>query len=298
MSAETGPLPPPTSAGSSGADGAPPGRIIRSRPGGALLDAPFRLGDVPALTEALVRASEGRLERLRDAANEVETRLRRQIEDNRGRIARATEEAERRIEERAQETALRAAETIETARREGREQGVREGAAAGRAEGFEQGLREGREHALEEARERMRTLAPALEELVAGLARERRELREGAHRDLLDLALEIARRIVRREVESLPPVVIGTIRSAIERIDAKRGIVVEVHPADRAAAEECLTGLLGGLASEGSFAIIERPELTRGGCLVRTEHGMVDDTIETRFELIGERLLGREEVLG
>jgi len=281
------------------ATGEPPAsRVIRPRPGGAAIDHRFRLEDVPALTDALVRASEGRLERLRGAATEVETRLRRQVEESRRRIATAIELAERRIDERALETARRAAEAIEKAHREGREHGEREGLAAGREEGLARGISEGREQALAETRERLGTLLPALDSLVTGLARERRELRESAHRDLLDLALEIARRIVRREVEKPPAVVVELLRSAIERIDAKRGLVVEIHPADRAAAEECLSGLLGGLAVEGAITIVERPEISRGGCLVRTDCGCVDETIETQFELIGERLHGREEVLG
>jgi len=280
------------------ADENPGRRVIRPRPGGALLDHRFRLEDVSALTDALVRASEGRIERLRGAASEVEQRLRRQVEQSRQRIAAAIEAAELRIEERVQETARRAGEAIEKAHREGREHGEREGFAAGYSEGLEKGLREGRESALEEARSRVRTLVPALEELVADFGRERRELRESAQRELLELALEVARRVVRREVEMPPPVVVESLRAAIERIDRKRGLVIEIHPADRAAAEECLPGLLGGIAAEEAVTIVEHPERSRGGCRVRTECGTVDETIETQFELLDERVLGREEVLG
>ncbi len=276
------------------------GRVIRPGAGGALLDRRFRLEDISALTEALVNASRGRIERLRGAAHQVEETLRNQAEESRARISAVIAAAEQQIEDRVRDTTRRSGEAIEKSYREGLEQGEREGFAKGYGEGLEKGLREGRGRAHEETRialeERTATLVPALESLIEEFGREQRELRDSARQDLLELALEIARRIVRREVEIPPAVVVDTMHAAIDRIDARRGLVVEIHPDDRGAAEEFLSRVFGHLEAAESVTIVEHPERSRGGCRVRTECGSIDETIETQFELIEERLRGREGV--
>lgn len=273
-------------------------RVVRPKDGGPTLDARFRLEDVDALTEALVRSSRGRLERLSGAASTLEEKLRRRVDESRRRITEAMETAEEQIEERVRETTERSRDAVEAAYREGHAQGERAGFEEGRARGLEEGRVDGRETAHAETaldlEERTRRIVPVLEAMLDELARERRALHDDARRDLIELSLEVARCVIRREVEIPPYPVIENVHAAIERIEARRRLLIEIHPDDRAAVDEYLSGLYGRLETEESIEIVEHPELERGGCRVRTECGTVDETIETQLALITEALLGRE----
>ena len=276
------------------------GRVLRPRPGGTGLGGSFRLSDVPALTEALQSASRGRIERVHGTATDLERELEERAKKGRRAIETALAEARSSIESRVREIAERADRVVERARHEAHEAGERAGYERGYAEGLARGAEEGRARAhaetLETLEERTASLVPTLASLFDELERERRELRECAHRDLLELAVTIAGRIVHREVEGPSPVVVDALHAAIDRIETRHGLTVELHPADRAAAEEYLGSLFGRCEGDPTITIVERSERARGGCRVWTECGCVDQTIETQFSLIEERLLGRGEV--
>jgi len=279
-------------------------RVIRPSDRGALLDQRFQLEDISELTEALVRNSQGRIEHLRGAAYEFEERLRAQVERSRQQITEAMRAARKQIEDRVNETTRRSQEAVDRAYQEGRERGEREGFEQASNEGFQKGYSEGLEKGLLEGRskaydevmselsESTGGLVPALESLVQEFDQERRQLRDCAHRDLLELAVTMARRIVRREVESPEGVIRDVLRAAIDRIENQHGLKIEIHPKDRLAAEEYLSEIYGKVSAQDSIEIVEKTDLERGGCIVRAVCGTVDQSIETQFSLIEERLLG------
>ena len=283
-------------------------RVIRPSHQGALLDRRFGLEDISALTEALVQTSRGRIERLKGTAHEVEEKLRLRVAESQKQISAAMRTAQDQINAQVTETTRRSQETIDRAFKDGFEKGEREGRDAGTRNGFETGYSEGLEKGLLEGRDKAYTehatrleegtahLVPTLESLIEQITRESIVRREAAHRDLLELAIEVAHRVIRREAAAPDPVIVEILHTAIDRIENRHSLSIEIHPDDRKAVEEHLAGLADRLLGEASITIVERPEQERGGCLVRTEAGTVDQTIETQLALIEERLIGESEV--
>ena len=273
-----------------------------------MLDRRFGLEDISALTEALVQTSRGRIERLKGTAHEVEEKLRLRVEESQKQISAAMRTAKDQIDAQVSETTRRSQEAIDRAFKDGFEKGEAEGLAAGTKNGFETGYSEGLEKGLLEGREKAYAehaarleegtahLVPTLESLIESLTEQSTTRREAAHQDLLSLALEIARRVIRREVAAPEPAIVDVLHAAIDRIENGHALSIEIHPDDRAAVDTHLEGLADRLFGGGTITVVERPEQERGGCLVRTEAGTVDQTIETQIALIEERLIGESEV--
>ena len=157
-------------------------------------------------------------------------------------------------------------------------------------EAFEQGLAEGREAGQKEARAQVERLAG----MFFDLAKPFEVLDEEVERELLTLAMALARQIVRRELKTDPTQIIGIIREAIAALPvAAREVRVHLHPEDAAVVRVHLAPT----ESERAWAIVEDPVMARGGCQVTTSTSRIDARLETRLGAILSELLGTEREL-
>lgn len=155
-------------------------------------------------------------------------------------------------------------------------------------EGFELGKREGLEHGRSQVQEQVRHM----ESVVALLARPLAELDEQVVEEVSELAMVIARHIIRREIKTDPGQVVAVARQAINELPVgSREIRVYVHPED---AELLREGLGSADQGAGSWRIEEDPAMSRGGCRVETEASRVDASVERRLAAIAAELLGGE----
>jgi flagellar assembly protein FliH len=161
---------------------------------------------------------------------------------------------------------------------------------AARGQAFEETLRSARAAALREGetagRSRaMAELQPVLERLaatIADLAAFRPRLRREAEADMLQLALAIARRVLRRELSIDPEALHGLVLAALERLEMQELARVRVHPSQAAAVAALLRQTGGGPAVE----VAPDPALDRGAAIFETSRGSLDASIETQMQEI------------
>jgi flagellar assembly protein FliH len=154
-------------------------------------------------------------------------------------------------------------------------------------EAFEQGLAEGREA----GRAEVRAQVERLEGMFFDLAKPFEELDAEVERELLTLAMTLARQIVRRELKTDPTQIIGIVREAISALPvAARDVRVHLHPEDAAVVRQNLAPT----ESERAWQLVEDPVMARGGCQVTTATSRVDARLETRLGAILSELMGTE----
>jgi flagellar assembly protein FliH len=156
-------------------------------------------------------------------------------------------------------------------------------------EAFDQGLKEGREAGIGEARVQVERLAGMFHDLSKPFE----VLDAEVERELLTLAMALARQIVRRELKTDPTQIIGIIRDAIAALPvAAREVRVHLHPEDAAIVRQNLAPT----ESERAWAIIEDPVMARGGCQITTATSRIDARLETRLGAILSDLMGTERM--
>ncbi len=154
-------------------------------------------------------------------------------------------------------------------------------------EAFEQGLAEGRDAGHAEARAQVERLTAMFHDL----ARPFEVLDVEVERELLALAMALARQIVRRELKTDPTQIIGIIRDAIAALPvAARDVRVQLHPEDAAVVRQHLAPT----ESERAWVIVEDPVMARGGCQITTATSRIDARLETRLGAILSELMGTE----
>ena len=154
-------------------------------------------------------------------------------------------------------------------------------------EAFAMGLAEGRAAGRAEIRAQVERLSG----MFYDLSRPFEELDQEVERELLTLAMALARQIVRRELKSDPTQIIGIIREAIAALPvAAREVRVHLHPEDAAVVRENLAPT----ESERAWTIVEDPVMARGGCQITTASSRIDARLEVRLGAILSELLGTE----
>ncbi|HHJ13535.1 MAG TPA: flagellar assembly protein FliH [Gammaproteobacteria bacterium] len=154
-----------------------------------------------------------------------------------------------------------------------------------RREGYEQGLAQGREAGVGEFVDRVMRL----ETLVQALDRPFEELDEAVERQLAELAMIVARQIVRRELHTEPEQVVGVVREALSALPLNaRNVRLCLHPEDVILVREALS--LHG--SDTEIRLVEDPVLSRGGCRVVTDSSQIDASVEARLNAIIAHTLG------
>jgi flagellar assembly protein FliH len=154
-------------------------------------------------------------------------------------------------------------------------------------EAFAQGLAEGRAAGRAEVRAQVERLSG----MFYDLAKPFEVLDIEVERELLTLAMALARQIVRRELKTDPTQIIGIIREAIAALPvAAREVRVHLHPEDAAVMRDNLAPT----ESERAWMIVEDPVMARGGCVINTTTSRIDARLETRLGAILSELLGTE----
>lgn len=155
------------------------------------------------------------------------------------------------------------------------------------AKGYAQGERAGAEAAAARADAVLRRLASTIDELQ-GL---RRELVQRAERDVAQLAMAIARRIVMRELALDQDLLLTMARVALDRLADVATASIRLHPDDYAGV---MATRGGGAAASAGVQIVADPGVRRGGCVVQSEFGSVDVGAAAQIDELTHALFGDE----
>jgi flagellar assembly protein FliH len=157
---------------------------------------------------------------------------------------------------------------------------------------------EGRQAALQAAEtaiqnkldEQLKQLLPALESAAQQIVQTKDLWQRHWEQNLLRLATKIAERVVRREIATEPEIPLTLVREALELASGSQKVTLHLHPADRAALGDRVQQLAARMAKLGPVHVVSDETVTRGGCRVHTEFGVIDQQIESQLQRIEAEL--------
>ena len=161
-------------------------------------------------------------------------------------------------------------------------------------EAYEKGFSQGQKDGFALGKKRLEETAKRLEALIENLSELKSRLYRESEEEILRLSIEIARKIVQRELSLDGEAVLRTIRKAVDFLNERTSIKVLVNPADMEKVKETLPELRTGKKIE-NIELIEDPSVARGGCILQTGFGTINATIEDQLAAIAEEL---EDELG
>lgn len=169
-------------------------------------------------------------------------------------------------------------EELEAIREEARKDGYDEGHAAGHADAIEAG-----KLVTAEQLEHLRSLAAGFtnalhdaDQLIAG--------------DVLELALQLAKGMLKNALQVKPELILPIVRDAIEYLPVlQQPALLVLHPDDAAV----VRGGIGEELDKGGWRVVEDPQVGRGGCKVDTASNQIDASAAARWQRLSHAL-GKE----
>lgn len=156
----------------------------------------------------------------------------------------------------------------------------------------EKGLQEARRMFETEVAERVAAeiepMRATLAETIARVSALEAEISAKIETELLEFALEIAKKIVGREVTIDREVALTLVKISLAKLHSRTFAKIYLNPQDSAFVEAHRERL----NFQGSIELVEDSSISPGGCLVRTETGDIDARIESQFDEIAHGLLG------
>jgi flagellar assembly protein FliH len=168
--------------------------------------------------------------------------------------------------------------SVEAAREQARREAeqIREQA---RAEGFAAG----QQAALDAARPGLESALSALNAAVDGVERVRDDAAAQVERDAIELALQLAEKIVAGALAVDSERIVDVVRGALRRLTERRRVTILVHPDDLERVREATDGFVTGLGGIEHCEVQAERRIAPGGAIVRTEEGQIDVTVATQL---------------
>ena len=149
-------------------------------------------------------------------------------------------------------------------------------------EGYQRGFAEGTAVGKEQAAVEVQPVLDRLAHTLAELSSLRSRIRRDAEKDLLKLAIAIARRVLHREVTIDPESLEGLIKVALEKLQSRDLCRVRVHPSHAS----FIKSAVERLSNSQKIELIADASLRVGDVLFETAHGTLDASIESQLSEI------------
>lgn len=167
----------------------------------------------------------------------------------------------------------------EAARLQGYAEGKQQGQEEGRKNGYTAGLEQGRSDAAKEI--------ACLQQLAENFRSELTQANEVVAKDMLNLALDLAKAMLKTALQVRPELVLPIVSEAIRYLPTlQQPALLYLHPTDAQLVERAMESEL----SKSGWRIVHDAHIARGGCRIETGSNQIDATAPVRWQRIAAAL--------
>lgn len=153
----------------------------------------------------------------------------------------------------------------------------------------ESAAKEGYKAGLEQSQADIQNLKNA----IGGFFNAKKDVYEFIAPDILEISVDIARKIVKHEIQQDPQVLLDTIMDVLRTISKEENkIMIKVNPNQVHLVKESVPEMFTSIGLDAKLSVIPEEAVDIGSCIVYTHNGVVDASIETQLEIIKEALKG------
>lgn len=111
--------------------------------------------------------------------------------------------------------------------------------------------------------------------------------------DILEISIDIAKKVIKKEVETDPQVLINTIVDVLKTVSKNEPkINIRVRPQAVQFIKDTIPNITYQFGIDAKINIVADPSIEEGGCVFQTNNGIVDASIDTQLEIIKKALEG------
>lgn len=128
-------------------------------------------------------------------------------------------------------------------------------------------------------------------EEISNFMNARKEVFEYIAPDILEISVDIAKTIIKRELDSDPQVLINTIVDVLKTVSkSEPKVVIRVRPQSVQFVKDTIPNITYEYGIDSKINIVADPTVEEGGCILQTNNGIVDASVDTQLEIIKKAL--------
>jgi len=162
--------------------------------------------------------------------------------------------------------------------------------AGAKKEGYDKGFEDGFKNGKDAAKEEFSPFLKTSQNLIEELSGFRKEMYEKVEREMVEMVLNLTKKVIQFEFSKREDAVQGMIRLAVQSVLDRESMVIKIHPTDKEYAESFRPELLHMFSEIKNITFVANSGIARGGCVVETNFGVIDAQIEKLEEQI-DRIL-------
>lgn len=160
-------------------------------------------------------------------------------------------------------------------------------------EAYNLGLKEGREKAFNDSTAFIKEAVQNLESIIASIKNFKKQIFIDNEAHLVKTLFHLAKALALKEISGDQTAILNVLRKALENAQYDEEITIRVNPQDEQFLETVKKDVGSPLERIQKVKLEANEGISRGGCIVETNYGMVDATVEQRIQKLLEVLEGK-----
>ncbi len=215
------------------------------------------------------------------------------VEEAKEKAFEDIEEKNNEIQKKKQEADDEAGRIIETAKAQAEEDVKTAEARVKEIEdkAYEKGYSEGSEKGYGEGKAEVERLIKQLQSIISKSIDKRNEIIDESETQLINLVLNISRKIIKVISENQKNVVINNVIQALRKLKTQGEVIIRVNMNDVKLTTEHIKDFISMIENVRSITVLEDSSVDPGGCIIETDFGEIDARIFSQLHEIEEKIL-------
>lgn len=155
-------------------------------------------------------------------------------------------------------------------------------------QGYADGVKDGHEAAFKKAEVETSKRLAQIDLLISAMEKAKLELFEANRQFLMDVVYRVSKMILLKELATDKEYLVRLTRELIEKTGLRDNLIVKIHPSDANAMDHLRAGLVKSFGNLTNLTIELTDQVEAGGCILETEWGAIDATLQTQLgQLLG-----------
>ncbi|HWR43169.1 FliH/SctL family protein [Sporomusa sp.] len=156
----------------------------------------------------------------------------------------------------------------------------------GHTQGYQEGFTQGHQAVLSEMQQTMQLTLEKADHIIKAAEKEAYQLIIDAERQVVEIALAVASKVLAREIEENPTTILPIVKEALGKVRDQDHIVIRVNPEDYEMVLMAKRDLQLMVGREHAVNVCADHIVPSGGCVIDTALGTVDARLDTKLEMV------------
>lgn len=154
----------------------------------------------------------------------------------------------------------------------------------------------GEKKVFEDGRKKLEPVIEMFQQKINEFIEYKKELFIKSEKEILELAVFLAQRVIHHEVRIQNDVILGVIKSATKKILGREQIIIRINPEDMEYVLQNKPKLKDEFKDIPQVSFKEDISITKGGCIIDTTYGSIRATLEEEFDELVKHLKKEQDV--